>query len=113
MSDVKIRYYYTLENPSEQKTIIDNVGLTVSKAPWYISLNSATEAKIVQVSGDKYYLEISFNTTQTFDESGKIEMGVRVSKDNWSNFDQTNDYSYKSGAIVLYKGEVITGMSPY
>jgi len=113
LSDVKIRYYYTLENPSEQKIIIDNVGLTVSKAPWYISLNSATEAKIVQVSGDKYYLEISFNTTQTLDESGKIEMGVRVSKDNWSNFDQTNDYSYKSGAIVLYKGEVVTGKSPY
>lgn len=87
--------------------------MSVPKEPWYISMNSETEAKLVQVAGDKYYMEISFDTAQTLDQSGKIEMGVRVSKDNWSNYDQTNDYSYKSGVVVLYNGEIVTGKSPY
>ena len=87
--------------------------MSVSREPWYINLSSATEAKVVQVSGDKYYMEISFNTAQTLDQNGKIEMGIRVSKDNWSNYDQTNDFSYKSGVVVLYNGEIVTGKSPY
>jgi hypothetical protein len=113
LSDVKLRYYYTLEDTVAQKANVDSVSLSMSKAPWYVSLNSSTQVNIVQVSGDKYYMEISFNTDLNLGESEKIDMGIRLSKENWSNFDQTNDYSYKSGVIVLYNGEVITGVQPY
>ncbi|WP_455715966.1 glycoside hydrolase family 48 protein [Anaerosporobacter sp.] len=113
LSDVKLRYYYTLEDEIAQNAYIDSVSLSMTKAPWYVSLNSSTQVKIVQVSGNNYYMEISFNTDLTLDESGKLELGIRLSKANWSNFDQTNDYSYKSGVIVLYKDEVISGVQPY
>lgn len=113
LSKVSIRYYYTLEGSAQQTTFVDSAGLSISQSPWYVNLSSDVKAKVVQVSGDQYYLELTVNSTQTLDASGKLEMGVRLAKNDWSVYDQSNDYSYTNGVVVLYDNQVVSGTQPY
>ena len=113
LSDLAIRYYYTVEGDGGQTAFKDNAGFSLNRAPWYIDLTSNLSVNVVQVNGNNYYYEITFDSNEVLDASGKIEMGVRVAKNDWSNYDQSNDDSYKSGAVVLYNGEVVSGTMPY
>ena len=112
LSKLAIRYYYTLEGNAAQTAYKDNAGMNLNKAPWYVNLTPDVSLNVVQVSGDQYYMEITFASNQVLDAGGKIDMGIRLSKNDWSNYDQTNDYSYNSGAVVLYNGEVVSGTMP-
>lgn len=113
LSKVTIRYYYTLEDAVKQNVYVDGAGLSCSKAPWYVNLGTSINAKVVQVSGDQYYLEITCSDSQILDAGGRLSIGIRVCKETWTNYDQSNDYSYKNGAVVLYNGKVVTGTMPY
>ena len=113
LSNLAIRYYYTVEGNASQTAYKDNAGLSLNKAPWYVNLTPEMSIHTVQVDGNNYYYEITFNSDAVLDAGGKIEMGIRVAKNDWSNYDQSNDYSYNSGAVVLYNGEVVNGIMPY
>ncbi len=113
LSKLAIRYYYTVEGNGAQTAYKDNAGFSLNRAPWYVNLTSNLSVNVVQVDGNNYYYEITFNSNEVLDASGKIEMGIRVAKNDWSNYDQSNDYSYNSGAVVLYDGEVVNGTMPY
>ena len=105
LSKLAIRYYYTAEGNGAQTAYKDHAGMNLNTAPWYVNLTSAVSANIVQVTGDQYYLEITFASSDVLTAGGKIEMGIRLAKNDWSNYDQSNDYSYNSGAVVLYNGD--------
>ena len=113
LSKTAIRYYYTVEGNASQSAMVDHADMSLTKAPWYTDLTSAVSVNLVQVSGNQYYAEITFDSDAVLDEAGKVQMGIRIFKSDWSNYDQTNDYSYTSGAVVLYNGIEITGTSPY
>lgn len=113
LSQVKLRYYYTVEGTVSQNTFVDSVQLNMNKAPWSVSLTSKTNATVVQADGYQYYVEIMFDTDQVLEAGGKLELGIRLAKTDWSMYDQTNDYSYTSGAVVLYQGQAIYGTEPY
>ena len=113
LSKVAIRYYYTLEGSASQTTFIDSAGLSLNVAPWYADLASEINVSLVQVSGSNYYMEITFDTTKTLSAGGKLEMGIRLAKNDWSSYDQSNDYSFEKGAVVLFNGEVVSGVQPY
>ncbi len=113
LSKLAIRHYYTLEGNAAQTAYKDNAGMNLNAAPWYVNLTPDVSVNVVQVSGDQYYMEITFTSNQVLNAGGKIDMGIRLSKNDWSNYDQTNDYSYTSGTVVLYNGEVVSGTMPY
>ena len=114
LKDVTIRYYFTADGSADINTYVDSVGLSLSEAPYYANLNSATTAKVVKVNSSKAdsYLEVTFSSDYKLSANGALSLGVRLAKNDWSNFDQSNDYSYTNGAVVLVNGNVVSGSIP-
>ncbi len=89
LSDVKIRYYYTVDGDTSQNFSCDwsTVGQT-NVTHQFIVLNPSK-------SGADYYLEIGFNSeTGSLSPGSSIEIQSRISKNDWSNYTQSNDYSF-------------------
>ena len=93
LSNVKIRYYYTIDAEKPQSFTCDwshagpsNVTGTFVKMP---------TAK----TGADYYVEIGFNSTAgTLAAGQSTEIHIRVNRTDWSNYTQTGDYSFNSSA---------------
>ena len=113
LSKLAIRYYYTAEGEVDQTAFVDSAALSLNREPWYVAFTDAVNKEIVKVEDNKYYLELTFNTNESLNSADKLEMGIRLSMNDWSNFDQSDDYSYNEGAVVLYEGSVVTGEMPY
>ena len=113
LSKLSIRYYYTVEGNAAQNSFVDNAQISLNRSPWYVNLTSGTTVSIVPVSGNQYYLEIKFSSNETLDAGGRVEAGIRVAKSDWSNYDQSNDYSYTNGVVVIYNNRVVSGTAPY
>ncbi|MDP5275783.1 glycoside hydrolase family 6 protein [Chengkuizengella axinellae] len=117
LSDLTIRYYYTLEgNQSEQfncdyATVgCENVNGT------YHQIGSAT-------SEADHYMEISFTagagSISAGGQSGEVQ--TRTNKADWSNYDETNDYSFDASITSFndwdhmtlnYNGQLVWGIEP-
>jgi hypothetical protein len=117
LSTVKIRYYFTKDGTEDLTFWCD-----------YAVVGTANvQGKFVNVNPAKgtadTYLEISF-TSGAGSLAAGAETGViqgRFSKNNWSNFDQSNDYSYDGSKTVFaawnkvtaYQGSTqVWGMEP-
>lgn len=89
LSEVKLRYYYTIDGDAAQSFWCDwssagsgNVTGTFAAMP---------SAK----PGADHYLEIGFTTAAGELPAGaSIEVQVRFSKSDWTNYTQTGDYSF-------------------
>lgn len=118
LSKLSIRYYYTSDGAGKETVWCDNVSITFNKAPWYVSYTGVCNGNIVKMSGKTdladSYLEITFDTTDQLEEGAVLEAATRTAKDNWSNYDQSNDYSYGDSekVAVYYDGVLIAGMEP-
>lgn len=92
LSNVKLRYYYTIDGDKPQQFNCDYAALGGSDVRGtFVKLNNA-------VALADYYLDISFG-----DGAGSLAPGassgdiqVRINKNDWSNYNETNDYSYDS-----------------
>ncbi|ASR46431.1 1,3-beta-glucanase [Paenibacillus kribbensis] len=97
LSDLKIRYYYTDESKQAQQFFVDWARLGNEKVKGTIVTLPNSKAK-----ADKY-VEISFTdgagSIQPGEESGDIKSRIHAA--NWSNFDETNDYSYGANQTVF------------
>lgn len=116
LSDVKIRYYYTIDGEKGQQFWCD----------WSSAGNSNVTGKFTKLNSSKnnadHYLEIGFTEGAGSIEPGmSIEVQARFSKDDWSNYSQSNDYSFSSSAndygnsnrITLYVGgRLVSGSEP-
>ncbi len=104
LSDVKVRYYYTINGESDQNFWCDwssigssNITGTLVKMP---------AAK----TGADYYLEIGFTSEAGNLAAGEyIEVQVRVTKSNWTNYTQTDDYSFEGSAMSYVDWPKVTG----
>ncbi|MDF2987927.1 MAG: xeg74 [Eubacterium sp.] len=91
LSNVKIRYYYTIDGEKAQSFWCD--WSTAGSANVTGSFTKMPTAK----TGADYYLEIGFTTGAGIIAAGdSIEIQTRVSKNDWSNYTQTGDYSFMS-----------------
>ncbi|MFZ5987336.1 MAG: cellulose binding domain-containing protein [Bacillota bacterium] len=91
LADVKIRYYYTIDGEKSQNFYVD----------WTSVGTSNVTGKFIKVStpklGADYYLEVGFTTAAGSIAPGQsIEIQSRFSKSDWSSYNQSNDYSFKS-----------------
>ncbi|WP_281888522.1 glycoside hydrolase family 48 protein [Paenibacillus sp. YYML68] len=108
LSDLKVRYYFTKEGTAEMSSWID----------W-----AQLGAQHIQRTFTDSYVELSFAPT-----AGSIAAGgqtgdiqLRMAKSDWSNFDETNDYSYDatktsykdwSKVTVYQNGQLVWGIEP-
>ncbi|WP_312372805.1 glycoside hydrolase family 9 protein, partial [Lachnoclostridium sp.] len=89
LSDVKLRYYYTINGEKDQAFWCD-----------YSTIGSSNvNGAFVKMSSPKtnadYYLEFSFKSgAGTLNAGQSIEVQGRFSKVDWSNYSQTDDYSF-------------------
>lgn len=115
LSDIRIRYYFTADSEIKQNFWCDWCSAGTSNV-----FGNFIKLKTPKANADQY-LEIGFR-----DDSGVIkpnetvEIQIRFSKDNWTEYIQSNDYSFNpskeyltSDKITLYlKGNLIFGKEP-
>ncbi|HOM02429.1 MAG TPA: glycoside hydrolase family 9 protein [Acetivibrio sp.] len=116
LSDVKIRYYYTKEGGTSQNFWCD----------WSSAGNSNVTGNFHNISSPKEgadtYLEVGFGSgAGKLDPGASVEVQARFSKDDWSNYTQSNDYSFNSSAsdytdwnrVTLYiSNKLVYGKEP-
>ncbi|HHX57189.1 MAG TPA: exoglucanase, partial [Clostridiales bacterium] len=118
LSKLNIRYYYTKEGTTSESFQCDHAAMQLSRAPWYLPFTSVVDGNLVRMSSPKTnadsYIDIAFDTTDIFTEGDTITINTRTHKNDWSNYDQTNDYSYANvNRISIYYGdELIFGNEP-
>ncbi|MCC3378052.1 glycosyl hydrolase [Paenibacillus farraposensis] len=104
LSDVKLRYYYTIDGEKAQNFWCD-----------WSSIGSANvTGKFVKlatrVAGADYYLEIGFTSSAgTLNPGQSAEVQARFSKTDWSNYNQADDYSFKASSSQFADNELVTG----
>ena len=111
--DLSIRYWFDTEDDIALNFFTDYVVLGANK------LNG----KFVAIDEDSKYLEITFDSSAgllgSFENSGRME--TKIANSNWSDMDQSNDYSFNptnkdfatSTVVGLYlKGKLISGIEP-
>lgn len=104
LSDVVLRYYYTIDGEKVQNFWCD----------WSSAGSSNVTGKFVKLDSAKtdadYYLEIGFTSgAGTLAAGGSIEVQVRFSKADWTNYTQTEDYSFSSTNSSYVDWKKITG----
>ncbi|MFZ5988766.1 MAG: HYR domain-containing protein [Bacillota bacterium] len=119
LSDVKIRYYYTVDGERKQNYWCDHAALNNPNS--YKSISSSvkgTPIKYDNMSDCDYYIEISFSSDAgTLEPGGTVIIQSRFAKEDWSIYYQTNDYSFDRRSlnyadndnITVYISDVLVG----
>ncbi|WP_110932819.1 glycosyl hydrolase [Paenibacillus bouchesdurhonensis] len=104
LSDVKLRYYYTIDGENTQSFWCD-----------WASIGSANVTSnfvklATPVVGADYVLEIGFTSLAgTLNPGQSAEIQARFSKTDWSNYNQADDYSFKASSSQFANHEQVTG----
>ncbi|MDP5275784.1 cellulose binding domain-containing protein [Chengkuizengella sp. 2205SS18-9] len=117
LSDLTIRYYYTLDGNQSEQFNCDyaTIGCENVNGTHYQMASSTAEAD--------HYMEITFTagagTISAGEQSGEIQ--TRTNKADWSNYDETNDYSFDASitsftdwddVTLYYNGQLVWGIEP-
>ncbi len=113
LKDLKVRYYYTVEDPAPQQFHCD----------WAEIGSSNVSGTFVSLGGDDYALDITFSpgagNLGPYDDSGEIQS--RFNKNDWSDYDQSDDYSFNPAMTsytewdqitIYWNGELVWGLEP-
>lgn len=123
LADLKLRYYYTIDEDKQQNFWCDHSGYLSGYN--YIDVTSKVSGKFVKMSSTTStadtYLEVSFaSDAGNLPNGGSIEVQTRVARNDWTNYNQGNDYSYKAAGsyvdwpqVTAYKsGTKVYGNEP-
>lgn len=116
LSDVTLRYYFIRDGAQSQKFWCDwSSAGTANVTGRFVSLSVPAE------TADNY-LEIGFSgAAGTLAPDASVEIQARFSKDDWSNYDQSNDYSFRPNGgeydawtkVTVYLGDTLKwGIEP-
>ncbi|TYQ17811.1 UNVERIFIED_CONTAM: cellulose binding domain-containing protein [Acetivibrio alkalicellulosi] len=95
-TDIKVRYWFTTQTEGQQGTILN----WASNQQQFVVLNVVSP----NPDSDDYYLEVSFTDTNEVLEPGQyVEIKAMIHKFDWSNYNQSNDYSFRQ--ILFYQYE--------
>ena len=99
LSNVKINYFYTAESNVKQKFFCD---AAAAKNP-YKSLTSSIKSEILEGLKDpegnqSSAVQLTFDSKAgSIDVGQEVEVQYRICNEDWSSFDQSNDYSFNNG----------------
>lgn len=104
LSDVKLRYYYTIDGEKEQNFWCDwSSAGTANVTGTFVKME---EGK----TGADHYLEIGFkDSAGTLSAGESVEVQARFSKSDWTNYIQTDDYSYQGTGSNFTDWDKVTG----
>lgn len=103
LSDLKVRYYFTKDGATSQNFWCDwaNIG-TSNVTGTFVSMDTAKDTA-------DCYLEITFLSASGNLAAGEsVLLQTRVSKSDWSNYNQANDYSYNQTATTYVSWDKVT-----
>lgn len=118
LSKLTLRYFFTKDGATSQTVWCDNAAAQMNFAPWYVSFTGKVQGNVVPMAAPTAdadsYIEIVFNGSDTIKAGAQLTIATRTAKSDWSNYDQSNDFSYgdSSKVAVYYDGELIAGMEP-
>nr|WP_302597259.1 DUF6055 domain-containing protein [uncultured Cellulosilyticum sp.] len=113
MTDLELRYYYTKDEDVHQNLWCDwsNIG-SENIAANFVDMNATASAD--------NYVSLTFKAGEIA-PGGVVYINTRIARDNWSNYVQEGDYSFKPGStsyeewskVTLYSnGDLIWGIEP-
>lgn len=116
LANVKLRYYYTIDGEKDQNFWCD----------WSPVGSANITGRFVRISPAEanadYCVEIGFTAgTGSLAAGQSIEIQARVAKTDWSNYTQSNDYSFNANAtnfvdwqkVAVYdSGVLVWGVEP-
>lgn len=104
LASVKIRYYYTVNGDVPQNFYCD-----YSQVGSQNVLGTFVKLKTPTVGAD-YYLEIGFSSAAgSLPPGASIDVQTRIAKADWTNYIQTDDYSFNTTATTYVDWDKITG----
>lgn len=116
LSEVKLRYYYTIDGEQTQNFFCD----------WSQAGSANVTGNFIKLpspkTGADYYLEIGFKEAAGSLAAGaSIDIQMRTAKSDWTNYTQTGDYSFDSvdtnyadwsKAPAYISGNLVWGVEP-
>jgi trimeric autotransporter adhesin len=111
LANFTLRYYYTVDSEKQQNFWCDSSGM-MSGAN-YIDVTKNVTGKFVTMSttaqDTDFYLEVGFSSnTGNLVAGSSLEVQTRITRSDWSNYDQSNDYSFNSSASNYVDWEKVT-----
>lgn len=120
LSSLELKYWYS----DDETTLPEVVAIDwVGKIPSGEIITSQAQASVetAEVAGQTDVVSLSFpGSDLTLEPNGFIEANLRVNKEDWSNYLQTNDYSFNAQSsptdcnrICLFKNNILVwGIEP-
>ncbi|OMD45931.1 xyloglucanase [Paenibacillus borealis] len=116
LADVKIRYYYTIDGEQPQSFFCDwSQAGSANVTGTFVKLPAA-------ITGADYYVELGFTSAAGSLAAGEgLDIQMRASKADWSNYTQTGDYSFNAsgtgyadwaGVPAYLSGSLVWGNEP-
>jgi aryl-phospho-beta-D-glucosidase BglC (GH1 family) len=104
LANVKIRYYYTIDGVKAQTFYCDYASIGSSNViGTFVAMDTVT-------TGADTYLEVGFTGgAGSLAAGGNVIIQTRFAKSDWSNYTQSNDYSYNSTGTAYADWTKITG----
>jgi uncharacterized protein (DUF362 family) len=104
LSNVKVRYYYTINGAQTQNFYCDYTPVGSSNVKGsFVTMGTPT-------TGADTYVEVTFTSgAGGLAAGGSTTVQARVAKSNWSNYTQTDDYSFNSTGATFVDWTKVTG----
>lgn len=103
LANVKMRYYYTIDTSATQNFVIDYAQAGTSNVT-----GTFTQISPAKTNAD-YYVEVGFTSgAGSLAAGASTVVEARIHKNDWSNYSQTNDYSFNSTASSYVDWDKVT-----
>ncbi len=122
LDQLKIRYWYTIDSDQSQMFYCDHTTAPGGCGGLMSSFVRLPDNGANRNAVSDTYLEVGFaNNVGYFSAGGQFDMYLRMNKMDWSNYAESNDYSYDGSKtamtrwdhITLYRhGSLIWGVEP-
>lgn len=103
LANVKIRYYFTADGTQSQTFYCDYSPVGTANVTGNFVTMATTK------TGADTYLEVGFNSgAGSLAVGGDVTVQARFAKNDWSNYDQVNDYSFNSTGTTYVDWNKVT-----